>query len=68
MSMFYQGNFSNDNNVSGSLGGSRVERVHVQVPRVRESELETPRLSQTCRHLRSRGGLGEGETPEGLPA
>ena len=54
--------------VSGPLGGLGVERVHVQVPGIRESELEAPGLPQTRRHLRSRGGLGEGEAPQGLPA
>ena len=54
--------------VSGPLGGLGVERVHVQVPGIRKSELEAPGLPQTRRHLWPRGGLGEGEAPQGLPA
>ena len=51
----------------GPLGGPCVERVHVQVPGVRESELEAPGLPQARRHLRPGGGPCEGEAAEGLP-
>ena len=54
--------------VLGPLGGSSLERVHVQVPGLRESQPQTPGLPSASRHLRARGGPREGETSQGLPA
>ena len=57
----------NHNICPGPLGGSGLERVHVQVPGVRASESPAPGLPETRGHLRPGGGHRPGETPQRLP-